>query len=625
MKSRKFFIIIIGLAFWGVSCDSYLDKEPDDMQTQEGVFARRNTTEQYLANVLSYLPQQYDAVCIAPPLWGWPFVPASDEAEWGAVRVYAFMQNGTLSASNPSLNFWQPFYRGIREANIFLEHIGECGDLKEGELEMWSTDAKYVNIMCHYWLAMIYGPIVLVKDEIVDVWGTTYRERDSWEDCVTWICDELKKIAEELPAERESAYRGRPTKGAALAYRTRLLLYAASPLFNGNPYFRSTKMKDGQPLFPVSEDSAKWRVAADAAKEFIQMCEDGVLPYSLLSGSDDDNKKGKTYKNVFTIAWNNELIDAVFPGVGGTSYVYLLEQGPAPGGEDFKYGHATNCVTQFQVDAYAMKNGRYPILSYNTDGSPMIDEESGYSETGFSSFQVPTSNTGFSSGYYSGYAYNMYKDREPRFYVSVAYNESVWPNTLTRPIEVQKSGRDGSNSSDYNRTGYFVSKFVDPDSRLGKNIYIRPWRTWANFRYAEILLNYVEARIELDELDDEVLEYWNAVRTRGGVPAIESVYPEIWTDQDLARDLIHRERQVEFAFENMRWFDANRWKVATQTNNGKVYGMNVATSAKGNTWRAEFYQRTAFETRVFMERNYLQPIPYSAIMKNPDLVQNPGW
>ena len=125
MKSRKFFIIIIGLAFWGVSCDSYLDKEPDDMQTQEGVFARRNTTEQYLANVLSYLPQQYDAVCIAPPLWGWPFVPASDEAEWGAVRVYAFMQNGTLSASNPSLNFWQPFYRGIREANIFLEHIGE--------------------------------------------------------------------------------------------------------------------------------------------------------------------------------------------------------------------------------------------------------------------------------------------------------------------------------------------------------------------------------------------------------------------------------------------------------------------------------------------------------------------
>ena len=139
------------------------------------------------------------------------------------------------------------------------------------------------------------------------------------------------------------------------------------------------------------------------------------------------------------------------------------------------------------------------------------------------------------------------------------------------------------------------------------------------------MLNYVEARIELDELDDEVLEYWNAVRTRGGVPAIESVYPEIWTDQDLARDLIHRERQVEFAFENMRWFDANRWKVATQTNNGKVYGMNVATSAKGNTWRAEFYQRTAFETRVFMERNYLQPIPYSAIMKNPDLVQNPGW
>ena len=98
MKSKILFYIAVGLAFLTVSCDSYLDKEPDDMQTIEGVFAKRSTTEQYLANAYAYLPEQYDAVCIVPPMYGWPFVPASDEAEWGAVRVYAFMQNGTLSA-----------------------------------------------------------------------------------------------------------------------------------------------------------------------------------------------------------------------------------------------------------------------------------------------------------------------------------------------------------------------------------------------------------------------------------------------------------------------------------------------------------------------------------------------
>ena len=82
MKSKILFYIAVGLAFLTVSCDSYLDKEPDDMQTIEGVFAKRSTTEQYLANAYAYLPEQYDAVCIVPPMYGWPFVPASDEAEW---------------------------------------------------------------------------------------------------------------------------------------------------------------------------------------------------------------------------------------------------------------------------------------------------------------------------------------------------------------------------------------------------------------------------------------------------------------------------------------------------------------------------------------------------------------
>jgi hypothetical protein len=83
---------------------------------------------------------------------------------------------------------------------------------------------------------------------------------------------------------------------------------------------------------------------------------------------------------------------------------------------------------------------------------------------------------------------------------------------------------------------------------------------------------------------------------------------------------------VEFAFENLRWFDANRWKIATSSNHGKTYGMNVnVTSSSLSVWRDEFYQRTAFETRVFLERQYLQPIPQTSIMKNPVLVQNPGW
>lgn len=620
MKSKILLYITFGMAWMAVSCDSYLDKEPDDMRTLESVFAKRSSTEQYLANVLSYLPAQFDAVCSSNN--GWPFVPASDEAEWGAVRVYSFMQNGTLSASNPAKNFWSPFYRGIREANVFLANVEQCKELKTGELETWSAEARYANIMCHYWLAMIHGPIILMKDEIIDVNETIYRERNSWEECVNWIAAQLYEVAYDLPAVQEQVYLGRPTRGAALAYRSRLLLYAASPLFNGNSFFNSAKKKDGTNLFPTAKDPEKWRKAADAAYGFIEMCEEGALPHQLLTGTDEDNKKGKSYKEVFINEWNDELIDASILGVEGDFYVYLLEQGPAPSGERFLSGHAQNCVTQFQVDAYAMDNGKYPITGYNNDGSPLIDEESGYAESGFSTFTVPSFDKDY--GGYTAEGFNMYKGREPRFYASICYNEGKWPHTVEGPIYVQKYGLDGSSSSDYNRTGYFPTKFVHPSSRLNPySVYVN--RSWSNFRYAEILLNYVEAKIELDELNDEgVLGYWNDVRNRAGVPDIEMVYPDVKTDQALARDLIHRERQVEFAFENLRWFDANRWKVATKSNHGKMYGMNINISSK-DALRSEYYQRTVFETRVFFERQYLQPIPQSAIMKNPELVQNPGW
>ena len=117
--------------------------------------------------------------------------------------------------------------------------------------------------MCHYWLAMLYGPIILVKDEIIDLNSTIYRERDSWEECVTWITENLMDVAESLPIKQDDIYAGRPTKIAALAYRSRLLLYSASKLMNGNQYFESVKKEDGSNLFPTQYDSEKWRIAAN--------------------------------------------------------------------------------------------------------------------------------------------------------------------------------------------------------------------------------------------------------------------------------------------------------------------------------------------------------------------------
>ncbi|MDR0766496.1 MAG: RagB/SusD family nutrient uptake outer membrane protein [Odoribacteraceae bacterium] len=612
-------ILAITFCLLSFSCDSYLDKQPDDMQTLDGIFEKRSSTEQYLANVLNYLPHQWDNVCSSTAAhYGWPFTPASDEAEWGAVRVYAVMQNGTHSAASPALNFWSPLYRGIRESNIFLQNVSRCTELQPEELQRWAAEARYANVMCHYWLAMLYGPIVLVKDELIDLNETIYRERDTWEECVAWIEQELLSVAADLPPKQEDIYAGKPTRAAALAYRSRLLLYSASTLMNGNSFFASVTKEDGTPLFPANADREKWRIAANAAKEIIDMCEAGTLPYGLLtSASTDENLKGITYKRVFIENWNKELLDTKDPG----DYVWYMDLAPAPNGERFK-GHATNCVTQLQVDAYAMSNGKYPITGYTSAGRPVVDETSGYSEEGFSTFTVPTFNSSYSG--YTGEAFNMYKDREPRFYASVAYSEGVWPNTSTdAPVFLNKFGAEGPTNSDYGRTGYLLTKFCHPSSTTAPSYNLQWRRCWPNFRYAEVLLNYVEAKIELDETAD-ALVYWNAVRARSGVPDIQSVYPAVTTDKTLATFLIRRERQVEFAFENIRWFDANRWKIATETNHGKMYGMNVNISSPGAA-RAEFYSRVPFETRVFKEAQYLQPIPQSTIVKNPKLAQNPGW
>ena len=84
-----------------------------------------------------------------------------------------------------------------------------------------------------------------------------------------------------------------------------------------------------------------------------------------------------------------------------------------------------------------MENGRYPITGYNNDGSPVIDEESGYTESGFSTFTVPTFDLDYKG--FTSEMFNMYKNREPRFYASIFYNEGVWPNTVTdKPVYINK-------------------------------------------------------------------------------------------------------------------------------------------------------------------------------------------
>src|SRR5690606_17079120 len=193
---------------------------------------------------------------------------------------------------------------------------------------------------------------------------------------------------------------------AALALKARILLYMASPLWNGNPDYIGFADKEGTLLFPQSYDPERWATAAAAAKECIDLLEDHDYGlYYAPSGDPVDN-----YQRLFLEVYNKEIIFARNMGTFAQ-----IEQVSAPNGMG---GWSGNAPTQEIVDAYEMSNGETPILGYNDDLTPIINPESGYQETGYTDMAHPR-------GYYPDNVRNMYVDREPRFYASINYNEAI--------------------------------------------------------------------------------------------------------------------------------------------------------------------------------------------------------
>jgi len=256
-------------------------------------------------------------------------------------------------------------------------------------------------------------------------------------------------------------------------------------------------------------------------------------------------------------------------------------------------------------------------MFYSDKGVP-IDEDNTFNYSG--RFGLRTGDN--ASQFYIAKGYTTVNDhfnREPRFYVNVSYNGSLWINKSegNKVIETFFTGNTGKKGSwDFPRTGYIARKNVHPDSNPRITQYVA--RPFILIRYAEILLNYIEALNEYEPGNPDILKYLNEIRNRAGVPDIAG-----GLGQAAMREKIRHERRVELALESLRYFDTRRWKIAEQTDGGNFYGMNVDAGTKVTD--LVFYQRTIFERRVFLKNYYLFPIPQSEIDRDRKLVQNPGW
>jgi hypothetical protein len=595
MKKNIIFYIAVIMAV-GSSCNKYLNKTPDEDLTIDQVISDRRSADRFLVAAYSHLPVSID-------FHEWfgrnPFVGASDEMEITWEIAFANeMNSGAWNPYNVDPNIWSTGWQGLRKVNIFLQNIGQS-PIDTADKETMTGEAKFLRAIFLFFELRVYGAIpVYDKPLNVDDDFKTI-ERQPFDSCVNFIVKDCNDAAALLPLKRDPGEYGRASKAAALALKARVLLYAASPLFNGNPDYQGLKNKDGEKLYSAY-DANKWEVAAQAAKDCIDQCEPTYQLYHSASNDPEAN-----YKGIFENDWNEEVLFAR-NNDGHSSYSIVQEQCANPISLNGLSGYSP---TQEMVDAYEMRNGQQPITGYDAQGNPMINPLSGYTEQGFAAQDDP-------NGYYKAGVSNMYVNRDPRFYATINFNGAIWKG---HQIQFYNTGADGYASSDkvdYTKTGYLLRKFINPAVDIKSSVYVLT--TWIYFRLGEQYLNYAEA-INEAEGPAKAYTYVNAIRERAGMPDLPA-----GLSQDEMRDRIRHERQIELAFETERYFDCHRWKIAYKTDNTVIHGMNI--KAGSSLQDPAFYQRTAVEKRVFeAPKHYLFPVPQQDIDKDPDLIQNPGW
>ena len=609
MKKYISILFFASFSLAGLFSCNYLDKEPDDMLTKDMVFSNADNTKDWLANLYNLVPD---------PLWdyvsyNYGYYMMSDEAQmasslgqfgWGNLMN---VQQGSWNSTRmvPGKDLWKGTYDKVRSALIFINSVKKLPDQRQSEelVERYKNEARFLIAFYYSRMLEVYGPFPLVttmtnvEASVADL----KLPRTPYDDIVNYLDNELMELSKLLPVSYDNVNIGRPTSGMCLAVRARMLQFAASPLFNGNPDFADMVNKDGTPLFNKTYDVNKWKRAAEAAKLVVELPEYSLYKEYNADGSLDALMSCMNV-HLTPVSSNKEVI---FPYPGKTNWQYeyhLLPRGSGWAG----------CIsaTQNLVDAFFMKNG----LSIDAAGS-------GYVSTGYS-----TSDTYYNTKYKWGSSaekeglvtktgtFNMYVNREPRFYVNIRFNGQYCSfDDLKRDVNFLSGGEDGKPSHDSPIAGYQFNKALNPVSRSGGSY---PYKPGIIIRLAEMYLNYAEALNEYDPGNPDILEYVNMIRERAGIPALKT-----GLSQNDMRTAIRKERRVEFAFEaGMRYMDMRRWKIAEEIFTTPVSGMNVDATTKD-----QFFKRTNIQNRVFLKKMYLWPIYQNYLDNNENLVQNKYW
>ena len=556
--------------FFSSCTKQFLDQTTTTDLNEESVFSDSARTIDFLTQIytnidFSFNPARFDGRA--------GLDACSDEAEGpsaSVVTAYNEFATGSVNSYSISSDAWTISYQNIRAVNQYISHLPSV-PFNDALKQRTRAEAIFLRAWYYSILLKHYGGVPIVGDAIYDITDKINTTRDTYENCVNYILAQCDAAASDLPDLYTGAEFGRVTRGACLALKSRVLLYAASPLFNGGSIAQSDPLKSisGYPNFDLN----RWKNAADAAKAVIDM-----NLYQLQE--DNVTRPGYGFYEVFQKRSNVEFIFQKMKDPGNSFHDLELLWRPSSRGGSTITG---SFPYQSMVDAFQMKNGK-----------DITDPTSGYNPA------------------------NPYANRDPRMDYTVSRNGILMYKVNSAPT-VLYTYLDESNGDGFGQgtpTGYYVNKMCDEN--VVPNWFNGTQRCYPMIRFGEVLLNYAEALNEFAGPTSDVYAAVELIRKRAGLSPFN--LPSGLTTEEM-RSVIQHERQVELAFEEHRFWDVRRWKIAAQTDNMMMKGMRITNLGSNNFT----YEIVNVRQHSFREPMYLWPIPQVEAAKSTDLLQNQGY
>lgn len=592
------FLILLGASIF--SCqDDFLEKPAGADITLDTVFASTNNAQQLIFSL--YHDNYFGADNINLSWWD-GYLSWSDIGEQIYVpnindNQYMKYVNGTLSSTTSQIYPLENLFQAVRNCNTFIEKAGEVpvGSATEQEYLNRMLGEAHAHIAYQYFKGFKnWGSLPWISKRLEG--GEEPIPRAPFSDMIDSMVYHLDIASSLLPLQWEDRWEGRFTSVAAKTLKAKILVYAASPLYNGPTPDYAAGYEHPEVLGYGNADDQRWTRAANACKEAIDVANAGGHALYTAAGVE---------KNVYELAINLTMEHIIYqrfkPGnsEGGWYYTHNMMNWPYGIGW-YNRVDVTYQPTFQHVDGYQMRNGKFPISGYqNGDGTlPIISE----------------------AGIEAGYTNQEYwKNRDPRFHENVVYHgskfgESYNDKLINFDIDPTVADRTHGDWTEF-KTSFMVRKFVNEELGAGPSIVYTP--VHPIIRLADLYLLYAEALSESNNGPNaEAIQYLNEVRERSGMPGYDANNYNGSSAREKFHNAIKYERQVEFFMEGQRYFDLRRWKEGDELRLdmvGAIINNGVVSRNKIN-W-IDFFE----------DKYYFHPLHNNWVNNTPGLYQNPKY